>query len=50
MKMKLNKPEIAIVAITKNGIEIAKKLKDGFVDVNVDIIWYHLNFLMLIYL
>jgi cobalt-precorrin 5A hydrolase len=37
MNMTLNKPEIAIVAITKNGIEIAKKLKDGFVDVTVDI-------------
>lgn len=35
--MKLNKPKIAIVAITKNGIEIAKKLKDGFADSDVDI-------------
>ncbi len=30
MTMKLNKREIAIVAITKNGIEIAKKLKNDF--------------------
>ena len=30
MTMKLNKREIAIVAITKNGIEIAKKLKNEF--------------------
>ncbi|MDQ6723110.1 MAG: cobalamin biosynthesis protein [Thermoproteota archaeon] len=28
--MKINKREIAIVAITKNGIEIAKKLKNDF--------------------
>ena len=27
MTMNLNRREIAIVAITKNGIEIAKKLK-----------------------
>jgi cobalt-precorrin 5A hydrolase len=37
MTMKLNKPEIAIVAITKNGIEIAKRLKDGFVEADVNI-------------
>ena len=30
MTMELNKREIAIVAITKNGIEIAKKLKNEF--------------------
>ncbi len=35
MTMKLSKREIAVVAITKNGIEIAKKLKNAFDNVDI---------------
>ncbi len=47
MTMKSSRREIAVVAITKNGIEIAKKLQNAFD--NVDI-FVPLNLLMLIYL
>ncbi|MBA3750086.1 MAG: precorrin-3B C(17)-methyltransferase, partial [Nitrosopumilus sp.] len=35
MTMKLDKREIAIVAITKNGIELAKKLQNAFDAVDI---------------